>query len=70
MKVQRPTTEPKSPPKPPTIAEGEEDVEGHFMNVHPYLAIELARARQREIKKGAARYPLIAEARERARAKR
>lgn len=70
MRVQRPTTEPKSPPKPPTTVEGDEDVEGHFMTQPTYVAIELARARQREIKKGAARYPLIAEARERARAKR
>jgi hypothetical protein len=70
MKVQRPTTEPKSPPKPPTTAESEEDVEGHYMNVPTYVAIELARSREREIKKGAARQPLIAAARERARPKR
>ena len=46
MKVQRPTTEPKSPPKPPTTAESEEDVEGHYMNVPTYVAIELARSRR------------------------
>jgi hypothetical protein len=34
------------------------------------VAIELARSREREIRKSAARHPLIAEARERARAKR
>jgi hypothetical protein len=71
MKVQRPTTEPKGPqPKPPTTQESEEDVEGHYMNVPTYVAIELARSREREIRKSAARHPLIAEARERARAKR
>jgi len=71
MKVQRPTTEPKSPkPKPPTIEEGDEDVEGHFMNLPSGVAMDLARAREHEIRKGAARHPLIAEARERARHKR
>lgn len=71
MKVQRPTTEPKSPkPKPPTTEEGDEDVEGHFMNLPASVAMDLARVREREVKKGAARHPLIADARERSRHKR
>jgi hypothetical protein len=71
VKVQRPDTEPKSPkPKPPTTAEDDEDVEGHFMNLPSSVAMDLARAREHDIKKGAARHPLIAEARERSRRKR
>ena len=69
MKVQRPTTEPKNPPKP-APPQDEEDVEGHFMTVPTYLATELARSRERDVKKASARHPLVAEARERARAKR
>lgn len=71
MKVQRPTTDPKSPkPKPPTTQEGDEDVEGHFMNMPVSLALDLAKAREREVRAVAARHTLVAAARERARPKR
>lgn len=71
MKVQRPTSEPKpGKPTPPTTQDGEEDVEGHMMNLPTIVALDLARAREREIQKGTARHTLIAEARERSRQKR
>lgn len=70
MNVQRPTTEPKKPtaPKPPSDAD--EDVEGHVMNMPQGMALDLARAREREIRVAASRHTLIAEAKERARRKR
>ena len=71
MKVQRPTTEPKkpTPPKPPSEA-NDEDVEGHVMNMPAGMALDLARAREREVRVNATRHPLIAAAKERARRKR
>jgi len=70
--VQRPSDKkPTSKPKPPTtVAAVDEDVEGHVMNMPPGMAWDLARARDREIRKESARHPLIAEARERSRRKR
>jgi len=48
----------------------EDDVEGHNMGlIHPTVAWELAKAREREIAREAARHPLIAEAKIRARRK-
>ncbi len=70
MKVQRPTTEPKNPKPAPPSTQDEEDVEGHFMYMPTSVALDLARAREREIKTASARQPLIAAARERARPKR
>jgi hypothetical protein len=41
-----------------------------MMNLPTIMALDLARAREREIQKGTARHTLIAEARERSRHKR
>jgi hypothetical protein len=71
MKVQRPTTDPKSPkPKPPTTQESDEDVEGHFMNMPTSMRLDIAKDREREVREQAARHTLVAAARERARPKR